>query len=449
MADTFQVVRWTLALSCPLRVDGAVSDPVKAFACTAQARTYFEASSRSTRGLDVQGDICVTACELVQTPERQAIGDALRYPCSGFVVSQEFANVGGADALTALCRACPANATPEGLAGCAGVLWEDPESTGLQAQLEQIISRLELQAEVAEVFPKMELWWFSFWPRSPLSPQALLLLRRILAEKLQEDKERSRAGSQHHFQSLETFVEALRRAQEHQLSLHVAMGVPGHTDFGYYIVFPHCPNCKAEARIKRWQRHYPTEPYDCPVCATRYVPAEMASTLTDNMELPDLRDLIGRVQFPNFAKSYLKQQGLGDLEAAKIVFATEQREAERQRTIAEARRRESCRQVYVKQVLFAGLHPESDEPVSLNECDSQLFSADEFRTLLLRCHANGVKLSFMRHASAHEAGDRSVSQVVNKPQQLFDQWRRDGCNERFGASYLVPEKLLNSFKAEP
>ncbi len=377
------------------------------------------------------------------------MGDALRYPSSGFIVSQEFRNVGGVVGLTELCRACPANATPEGLAGCAGLLWEDPESANLQEQLERIIAGLELQADVAEVFPKMELWWFSFWPRSPLSPQASSLLRRILAEKLQEDKECSSGRPQHRIDRLETFVKALRLAQEHQLSLHVEMGVPGHTDFGYYTVFPHCPYCKAEARIKRWQRHYPTEPYDCPVCATQYVPAGTASTTADDMELPDLRELIGRVQFPSFAKTYLKQQGLGDLEAAKIVFATEQREAERQRTIAEARRKESRRQAYVMQVLFAGLHPESDEPVSLNECDSQLFSADEFRTLLFRCQANGVKLSFMRHASANEVADRCVSQVVKKPQQLFDQWRSEGCNERFGANYLVPDKVLNSFKAEP
>jgi len=115
------------------------------------------------------------------------------------------------------------------------------------------------------------------------------------------------------------------------------MGSPGHTDFGYYTIFPHCPYCKAEARIKRWQRHYPTESYDCPVCGTQYVPAEAASTTTDGMELPNLRDLIGRVQFPSFAKTYLKQQGLSDLEAAKIVFATELREAEHQHTITEAR----------------------------------------------------------------------------------------------------------------
>jgi hypothetical protein len=335
------------------------------------------------------------------------------------------------------------------LAGCAGFLCQDSESTATQEQLERIIARLGLRAEVAEVFPKMELWWFSFWPRSPLLPQALTLLRRILAEKLQEDKECSSASTRRQVLDLETFVQALRLAQGHQLSLYVEMAVPGHVDFGYYTIFPHCPYCKAEARIKRWQRHYSTEPYVCPVCETQYVPAETASTATDDMSEPELRDQIGRVQFPSFAKSYLKEQGLDDLEAAKVVFATEQREAERRHSIAEARRREERRQAYVKQVLFAGLHPESEEPVNLNECDSQLFSADEFCTLLVRCRAKGVKLGFMRHASANEAADRMVSQGVKKPQQLFDQWRSEGCNERFGASYLVPDKVLNSFKAEP
>jgi len=139
MADTLQAVQWTLAQSCALRTDGAVSDPRAALACTSRAQIYADALMRSTHGRGIHGDVCITSYTLVDSPKSQNITDALRYPSSGFIVSREFANVGGVDELAALCRACPANATPDRLAGCAGFLCQDPESTATQEQLDRII----------------------------------------------------------------------------------------------------------------------------------------------------------------------------------------------------------------------------------------------------------------------------------------------------------------------
>ncbi|MGD9647232.1 MAG: hypothetical protein AB7U73_16085 [Pirellulales bacterium] len=363
------------------------------------------------------------------------------------MISREFALVGGVEKLAAMCDSCPANATPQRLAGCAGTIYRPPESQDTQSQLDGIVSRLELETAIAKVFPRVQPRWYSFWTSSPLSSRALELLRSIFEAMLAEDRLQLGATGQSaasaRLNDLDTFVRALSTAQQQRLDLYVDMAPPGHTDFGYYTVFPHCPQCKAEACIERWQRRYPAQ-HVCHACGTQYSPAETASSKRDDYAAPDLRDVLGNTKFPSFAKAYLKEQGLDDIAAAKIVFATERQEAERRRSIAEAHRREQLRQSYAKKVLFAGLYSVSDEPDHENYCDTQLFSAEEFRLLLARCQANRVRIGTMRHVSQQVAGDRLVTQGVAYPSKTFEQWTSEGCNELFGASFIVPDKLLSS-----
>src|SRR5262249_5925396 len=56
------------------------------------------------------------------------------------------------------------------------------------------------------------------------------------------------------------FLNALEAAIRWELPVHVSLAPLGHTDFGWYTVFPHCPRCKANAPVGRWKERYPKEP---------------------------------------------------------------------------------------------------------------------------------------------------------------------------------------------
>jgi len=72
---------------------------------------------------------------------------------------------------------------------------------------------------------------------------------------------------------IQRFVAALDVAISGYGLLQVALTPPGHTDFGYYTIFCHCPRCKADAGLKRWTGNYPSEPMQCNVCGFEYSPA--------------------------------------------------------------------------------------------------------------------------------------------------------------------------------
>jgi len=45
------------------------------------------------------------------------------------------------------------------------------------------------------------------------------------------------------------FEAACRRSVAEKIPLHVSLTPPGHTDLGWYTIFPHCPRCKAAAQV--------------------------------------------------------------------------------------------------------------------------------------------------------------------------------------------------------
>ena len=72
---------------------------------------------------------------------------------------------------------------------------------------------------------------------------------------------------------IEDFTRALAESAKTSEPLHVELTPPGHVDFGWVTTFVHCPRCKAEGPVERWQQTYPEEPLDCPVCGFSYQPA--------------------------------------------------------------------------------------------------------------------------------------------------------------------------------
>ncbi len=457
MSDTIQVVHWALERPCKLRQADAVQDPVLALTAVGRAQTYSDYLRRQSRGFGMFGDLCVTAITSADVPVHLK-GRRVNYPCGGFVISDAFRDIGGGPGLTAMCRECPANTRGDRPAGCAGTLYQRPGSPETQAQLEGIISRLGLDAEFGEAFLPTTPVWYGLWARSPLSGPAVRLLRVIIGAMCEEDvaelEREGRAGTVRgdHLDELREFVRAAELAEANGLRLHVSLAPPGHTDLGWYTVFPHCPVCKAAARLPRWRREYPTALYACEACGTKYPPAETASSERDRYESSDLRDELGE-RFPAFARAYLVAQGLSDADAAEVVARNEARERERQQKLADVRRRARRQDQFVRAVLFAGLHPVDDRDEDDGGSDGDdtgrlaLFDATEFAEVLRRCEDKGINVLFMLHRSKAEQQDRYERPDKTRPLELLARWQAEGCRERFAATFGVQDALLDAFTA--
>src|SRR5262249_21328709 len=135
---------------------------------------------------------------------------------------------------------------------------------------------------------------------------------------------------------------ALRAAIDWELPLHVAAPPPGHTDFGTYTIFPHCPRCKAAAPLPRWQESYPDEPIDCSVCGHRYSPAatHRSQPMDEGAwEARELKHPLGPESVDASRRRFLRHRGLSP-QQIDDVFARENNGPLRRR-IAELRRRQA------------------------------------------------------------------------------------------------------------
>ena len=137
------------------------------------------------------------------------------------------------------------------------ILWETIEQEGWSDRL-------------TSLFPVTSSLWHTFWMDSPLSPEQSGLLHDLFTAvgKRQDCAETG----------LPEFLNGLLEAHERQLPLFTTLAPPGHCDVGWITIFPHCPRCKSESPLPRWQESYPQEPIDCPVCGTTYSPAETYSS---------------------------------------------------------------------------------------------------------------------------------------------------------------------------
>ena len=116
MADTQQVVLWCLDYGCALRTGAGESEPGKALTQTARARSVSRDRSDKKNAAGIFGDVYVSGYIAWRGgPHRRK-----PYPSDGFVISREFAQIGGVEGLQALCAACPANTMPDHSAGCIG-----------------------------------------------------------------------------------------------------------------------------------------------------------------------------------------------------------------------------------------------------------------------------------------------------------------------------------------
>lgn len=472
MADTRQVISWTLAYACPLRQGAAVEEISAAQTAVAPAHTYSCAVKSKDERFCVHEGILITSLMNAAHPPRMeqpvrrpwwkrllmkapefVIPPCCDYPHTGIPMEDLLAKSGGEEQL-AICARCPANAQRPAAAGCTGLLTIEPWSKALDEELGRIVANRKLKAVVAEEFVATRPRWFGLWARPVLTPRGAGALATILQELM--------AVKPHNEEAVyrEEQMAALRGAAEiaaaGAIKLCVAIAPPGHTDFGFYTIFAHCPRCKAEADLKRWKGGYPTTPYVCKVCGEGYIPAEQASSEKDGWE-PEksLRETLGVERFKTFAQTYLLRRGMSERDAEETVACCEAREKRWAETAALAHQQEVLRQRYIREVLYAGLPEEVIPPGRDGDAPPGL-RADAFEALLERCRARGVRVWLMKHFSPSQGMDRPPEAMLKKmlrhaefsPEKLLREWRAEGCCDLFTAWLAIPEEVLNAFAVE-
>lgn len=445
---------------CLLRSTAASDkEPAAAADCLWKARAYSHGLRNREHGFGVFGGVCVTSTTSSRLPggkpERPKFGP--QYPAGGFLASQEFQPFGGVEQLFGMFHECPANVHAHEIASCAGDIYQWPESPETEAQLRGIVSRLGLQREVDECFPATRPLWFGLWAVSPVPKSSLPVLRTLLSEILAEDQRDMAAAGKvdhDHLRQFATLVAAIERAESSGIPLHVELLPLGHTDFGIYTIFPHCPFCKATARVGRWQRKYPSELHTCAVCGTRFSPAETGSAKRMDWERHELSEIMGEAAFREFAASYLVERGEPPERAAAIVEATEADEVRRKEMNRQRAELEKRRSEFVQQHLYAGLDclaapppefppDENDEPEP-PAASTGWFDAKNMAEVLRRCEQRGIKVTFMQHHSADGDMDRFEMKYIKAPLDLLAKWEAEGCREKFCANCRVPDSLVTT-----
>ncbi len=283
MADTLQSVSWCIEYACPFRQGLAIDDVAAAHGGVGLLTVI----NVATRNNDVYGDYCVTGESGYMNT---------RSPWIGGRISEIAAPVGSLDEARRICAQCPANALAISgqLAGCCGGLRVKPEDREVDRQIASGISAQGLAMAVAESFLKTTPRWYGLWARSPLDGSQTDLLRRIVPD-LGSEKD-----------DVFQFRTACELAIRHGLRLHASMAPPGHTDFGDYTVFPHCPRCM-KATGEQWCKAS-IEATTCKACGQIFIPADTASQSPDPYE-PDLTETLESGAYDALREEWKRRHG--------------------------------------------------------------------------------------------------------------------------------------------
>jgi formylglycine-generating enzyme required for sulfatase activity len=308
MADTRQVVSWALERNCAFRSGDQWFLPDRTCEQLADLRTV---ASAEGAGRIVNG-ICVTSW----TTAQDNAGEVHDIPCSGFRIEERLGPVGGLPAALATCGACEANARTElgiDVAGCFGHLDVWPDSEELDRQLWGIIEQRNLEDRLRAAFAVTTPLWYGFWINSPL--------RRVQAEFLHELLDAASDHDDPQDKDVRHFLKALEAAIRWELPIHVSLSPLGHTDFGWYTVFPHCPRCKATAPVGRWKESYSKEPHGCRACGHTFNPDEHHSSERDeyDWDAHSLERQLGDTGYGQFVRAFLLHRGCSPEQAEEVI----------------------------------------------------------------------------------------------------------------------------------
>jgi len=229
VAITPEFVRWALPQPCPLREIDRWEDPEQTERQLRPLRAYCEAVAE---GRLFEG-ICVDAAV---TDDPAA--------AKGFLATEILDAYGGTDQVQSLCRSCPANALKKiddrMLAGCYGMFELAGREESLQAVIEAVVVENNLDAELRQAFLPTMPRWNGLWADSPLEPQQVQLLARLLSAVVERDTTFA--------ELLRDVLAALQVARQAKLQLHVAFVPKGEVVGEKWIVAAHCARCRTAWR---------------------------------------------------------------------------------------------------------------------------------------------------------------------------------------------------------
>ncbi len=157
----------------------------------------------------------------------------------------------------------------------------------------------KLQDQLQTEFVWMKPIWLGLWVKSPLTTvQCSILYDLFSLFTVREDRL---------CRNLNAFLEALQDAYSGKGQLKVSLTPPGHTDFGTWTTFAHCPQCKIIAPVPAWDASEYHDEISCPICNTRYVPSEMYSKKDDLEEARISQDHPPKKQNPILSKFFLSR----------------------------------------------------------------------------------------------------------------------------------------------
>ena len=282
---------WALKATCAVRPKGRGQSPRDVLRLTRPLRRVVHAYQR--RNL-------VNGVYVVSSSLKYRHGVFLEIPRRVCRVGDLLNPHGGFHAVMAMCEGCAANSTRDikgALAGCCGRLDINPEDVTLDRRLREAILAAERYQAWKKAFKPTTPVWFGFWMHSPLSREQSRLLFDVF----------SRAFAGERGRGVPRFLGALRTAATTGVPLEVSLSPPGINEAGFKTVFPHCPECMAEANVDpRYHEIYPPEPYECPVCHHTYFPAATHQVeIEDGMNNPMAGD-IEKVLAPEEARAFLR-----------------------------------------------------------------------------------------------------------------------------------------------
>jgi len=290
-----------------------------------------------------------------------ASDNSVDIPASGIRIEEVAQPMGGWDVVRATCRDCEANVagnSPNGIAGChesLDVMY--PHSEELDALLWETIRLRGLEERLRACFRVTKPLWFGFWIDSPLRRTQCELLLDLLPYALPrlwgKDEAKNDVEpvfdpnqfvcpdfdpSEYYGKEFSAFFAALRTAINWELPLHVHMAPPGHTDFGFYTQFAHCPRCKAAARVPRWTESVESCSIECEVCGNTFDPAPTYSSepFEFNSDADSLEKQLGD-NYDAFAIRFGQSKGVTVQQMTEAL--DNHRDGPRRRKVAECRKR--------------------------------------------------------------------------------------------------------------
>ena len=278
MGLSLQSVRWALEFPCPYRQRHDWQDPEVA------VEELFEL--RVLNDSQIFEGFCIT--DLIGVPDET--GAIQGVPIHGFELTGPLLEHG-----TSICKSCPCNIGPEGVAGCQGWLNIDARSDKLHDWVEEQVEVLGIDDELRSLFPSTEPRWYGLWIDSPLStPQRDVLLKLF---------ETSRDEEFAHF----------HRALSSQFPLHVSLCPPSDAGLGWSTTFGHCDNCKAIPDLTVNSNSVQL----CRVCGHSFRSRDHQRM--ERMIAPiSLMKLVGEKEHEDFIRRWHQLQGLSEAQIRSV-----------------------------------------------------------------------------------------------------------------------------------